>query len=256
MRIEVADGSVMIGDKYLLNRLNMYIQSGELVAAIGPNGAGKSTLLKTLTGEIAPAQGQVTLNSRLLRDYPLAELARFLAVLPQHTELHFPFTVEQVIGFGRIPHATGNTQDRMIAEEVMAALEITDLAARDFTTLSGGEKQRVQFARVLTQIWDNNEGGFLFLDEPTSSLDLSHQHMVLNIASQKSRQGVGVFLVVHDMNLAARYADRILLMKQGEIVQQGSPGEVLTEDALSMLFDVHIKVMDHPQGNYPLIINW
>jgi iron complex transport system ATP-binding protein len=256
MRIEVADGKVMIGGHCLLNRVNMWIQSGELVAAIGPNGAGKSTLMKTLSGEISSTAGQVRLDSKPLDGYPLAELAKFMAVLPQHTELHFPFTVEQVIGFGRIPHATGKTRDRKIAEQVMVTLEIRNLAKRDFTTLSGGEKQRVQFARVLTQIWETCEGGFLFLDEPTSSLDLSHQHMVLNTAWQKSRQGVGVFLVLHDMNLAARYADRILLMKQGEIVQQGSPADVLTEDALSRLFDVHIKVMDHPQGNYPLIVNW
>ncbi len=255
MKIEVTDGQVVINGSCLLNRVNVAVESGELVAAIGPNGAGKSTLLKTLSGELETEQGQVILNSRFLREYPLAELAKFLAVLPQHTELHFPFTVEQVIGFGRIPHGSGNAQDRQIVAQVMATLEITELARRDFTTLSGGEKQRVQFARVLTQIWDVT-GGFMFLDEPTSSLDLSHQHMVLKIARQKSRQGLGVFLVLHDMNLAARYADRILLMKQGEIVQQGSPGDVLTEEALSGLFDVHVKVLDHPQGNYPLIVNW
>jgi len=256
MKIQATELSVVINGKHLLKTVSMSLQPGELVAAIGPNGAGKSTLMKTLSGEVTASSGSVTLDATPIAQYPLSELARILAVLPQQSDLHFPFNVFQVIGFGRIPHQSGSQNDRLIVEEIMQSLQITELADRDYTTLSGGEKQRVQFARILSQNEGALEGGFLFLDEPTSSLDLSHQQTVLNIARQKSRQGQGVFLVLHDMNLAARYADRILLMKDGEVVKQGSPGDVLTETSLSELFEVNIKVMEHPQGQYPLIVNW
>jgi iron complex transport system ATP-binding protein len=256
MKIQASDLSVVINGKHLLKTICMSLQAGELVAAIGPNGAGKSTLMKALSGEVAASSGIVTLDSTPIAQYPLSELACVLAVLPQQSDLHFPFSVSQVIGFGRIPHQSGRQNDRLIVEEIMALLQITELADRDYTTLSGGEKQRVQFARILSQNEGALDGAFLFLDEPTSSLDLSHQRTVLNIARQKSRQGQGVFLVLHDMNLAARYADRILLMKAGTIVKQGSPVDVLTEASLSELFEVNIKVMEHPQGQYPLIINW
>ncbi len=256
MQINVRDVNVEIRNKLLLNDINLDLISGELLVAIGPNGAGKSTLLKVISGELGIDTGQVRLNELPVSSYRLKELSLMMAVLPQHTELHFPFEVQQVITFGRIPHASGNKRNREIVDEIMKLLEIRDLAHRDYTTLSGGEMQRVQLARVLSQIWDLAAPGFLLLDEPTSSLDLSYQHAVLSIVKELSKKGLGAFVVLHDMNLAARYADRIVLMNAGGIVHQGSPDEVLTGINLREVFGVNIKVLKHPEGDHPLVISW
>jgi len=256
MQIRVDDASVRIRNKLLLDGINLKLATGELLVAIGPNGAGKSTLLKVISGEVEVDQGDARLDESPISGYSLKALSMMMAVLPQHTELHFPFEVRQVIALGRIPHASGNKRNVEIVNEVMKLLEIVHLVHRDYTTLSGGEMQRVQFARVLCQIWDIASPGFLLLDEPTSSLDLSHQHAVLKLAKDMSRKGIGVFVVLHDMNLAARYADRIVLMNAGGIVQQGSPGEVLSESNLQGVFGVNIRVLRHPEGDYPLVISW
>lgn len=256
MQIRVRDAGVQIRSKPLLDGINLELLSGELLVAIGPNGAGKSTLLKVISGEIDVDQGWARLDEAPLSSYPLRDLSVILAVLPQHTELHFSFEVRQVIALGRIPHDSGNKRNIKIVNEIMELLEILHLARRDYTTLSGGEMQRVQFARALSQIWDISGPGFLLLDEPTSSLDLSHQHAVLRVAKDMSRRGIGVFVVLHDMNLAARYADRIVLMHAGGIVQQGSPEEVLTEQNLRGVFGVNIRVLRHPEGDHPLVISW
>jgi iron complex transport system ATP-binding protein len=256
MQIRVNDASVRIKNKPLLDGINLELISGELLVAIGPNGAGKSTLLKVISGEVEVDQGQARLDESPISSYSLQDLSMMMAVLPQHTELHFPFEVQQVIALGRIPHDSGNRRNAEIVDEVMQLLEIVHLARRDYTTLSGGEMQRVQFARALCQLWHISTQGFLLLDEPTSSLDLSHQHAVLSVAKDMSKKGIGVFVVLHDMNLAARYADRIVLMNAGGIVQQGSPGEVLTEGNLQAVFGVNIKVMSHPEGDHPLVISW
>lgn len=256
MQIRVCDASVHIRNKPLLDGINLEVVSGELLVAIGPNGAGKSTLLKVISGEVEVDKGWARLDEAPISSYSLKDLSVMLAVLPQHTELHFSFEVQQVIALGRIPHASGNRRNAEIVNEIMKLLEILHLARRDYTTLSGGEMQRVQFARALSQIWDISGPGFLLLDEPTSSLDLSHQHAVLRVAKDMSRKGIGVFVVLHDMNLAARYADRIVLMHAGRIVQQGSAEEVLTEQNLQEVFGVSIRVLTHPEGDHPLVVSW
>jgi len=256
MQISVTDVSVRVRTKRLLDGINLELVSGELLVAIGPNGAGKSTLLKVLSGELEVDDGDARLDDTPISSYSLKALAMMMAVLPQHTELQFPFEVRQVIALGRIPHSSGNRRNVEIVNEVMKLLEIVHLAHRDYTTLSGGEMQRVQFARALCQLWDISTPGFLLLDEPTSSLDLSHQHAVLKVAKDMSKAGMGVFVVLHDMNLAARYADRIVLMNAGGIVQQGSPGEVLSEPNLRDVFGVNIRVLTHPEGDHPLVISW
>jgi iron complex transport system ATP-binding protein len=256
MQIRVKDATVLVKRKSLLEGINVELQAGEVLVAIGPNGAGKSTLLKVISGEVEVDHGYASLNESPISSYSLKVLSGMMAVLPQQTELHFPFEVRQVIALGRIPHASGNKRNTKIVDEVMELLEIEHLAHRDYTTLSGGEMQRVQFARALCQVWDISCPGFLLLDEPTSSLDLSHQHAVLKVAKGMSRQGIGVFVVLHDMNLAARYADRIVLMNSGGIVQQGSPDEVLSEQNLQGVFGVNIRVLKHPEGDHPLVISW
>ncbi|MBL8376379.1 MAG: heme ABC transporter ATP-binding protein [Burkholderiales bacterium] len=247
----------------LVDAVSLSVAPGEVVAVAGPNGAGKSTLLRLMAGEIEAAQGDIVLNGRPLHRWRAQERARMLAVLPQESRLAFAFTGLEVALFGRYPHRAGvlAREDRQIA---MAALALTDaahLADRDFTTLSGGEKARVQLARVLAQLWTPCEMAgtrltrLLLLDEPTAALDLKHQHATLAAARRfaQAQGDVGVIAVLHDLNLAAQYADRVLLMRAGAVAAQGTPREVLTRNQVEEIFDIRVRVLRHPLGGTPLI---
>jgi iron complex transport system ATP-binding protein len=239
----------------VVKRISLTLRPGEFIAVLGPNGAGKSTLLKLLSGEWRPVAGQI-----FLRDVPLAswkprDRARTIAVLPQSSSLNSPFTALEIVCLGRTPHAA-SLSDETIAREALAAVEAAGLADRLYTKLSGGEQQRVQLARVLAQIWESPPHGerYLLLDEPTANLDLTHQHSALQLAHRMTSEGVGVFVVMHDLNLAARHADRILLLKEGEILAAGAPGEVLTPDLIQAAFSHSAAVISHPRLRIPLIV--
>ena len=213
MRLALADCHFRAGGAELLAGIDLDLSPGETVVAIGPNGAGKSTLLRMMCGEIAPLAGAVTLGARDLAAWPLAQLATCMGVLPQQSALAFPFRVEEVVALGRIPHASGRVRDAEIVAEVLARLDIGAIATRDYTTLSGGEQQRTQIARVMTQVWDVPES-ILLMDEPTAFLDLSHQYATLRLVRERAAAGAAAFLVLHDINLAAQFADRIVLMNR------------------------------------------
>lgn len=251
--------SLKVGGKSLLKGLSLRIEPGEVLAVVGPNGAGKSTLLKVLAGEKQADFGSLTLNDRELRDIPLSDLARFRAVLPQETQLSFPFKVEEVVAMGRSPHpASSRERNQAIVVEAMEEAEVSHLKGRDYTTLSGGERQRVQLARVLSQVWGsaNDQARYLLLDEPTSALDLSHQHSVLTTATRFARQnGMGVLAVLHDLNLAAYYADRVAVLKDGCLLCCGSPKEVLTPERIAEAFNLSTMVLQHPRyEDCPLVV--
>ncbi|MDG0968855.1 MAG: ATP-binding cassette domain-containing protein, partial [Porticoccaceae bacterium] len=161
----------------ILRNINLSISAGKVTAIVGPNGAGKSTLIKVLSGDILPTRGDVLLNDKKLDQWPSEQRAKIMSVLPQHSSLDFPFTASEVVSLGRIPHQTGIQKDSEIVREALHLVDASYLKSRFFTQMSGGEKQRVQLARVLAQIWEKEVYGeqFLVLDEPTASLDLSHQ---------------------------------------------------------------------------------
>jgi iron complex transport system ATP-binding protein len=240
----------------LLRNISLEVEAGKVTTIVGPNGAGKSSLLKVLTGEIPPTAGDVYLNSRLLNQWSLLEKAQMLAVLPQHTLLNFSFTADEVVGLGRIPHQTGSAKDVEIVAEALELVDASYLQRRFYTQMSGGEKQRVQLARVLAQIWQPSCLGeqFLVLDEPTSAFDLSHQKLTLDIVRQLAQKGVGVVMVVHDLNLAARCADNIVVIDGGVIAAQGSPEVVLTETLIDKVFGVKSIISEHPITKRPLVI--
>ncbi|MDB9842851.1 heme ABC transporter ATP-binding protein [Porticoccaceae bacterium] len=240
----------------LLRNISLEVQAGKVTAIVGPNGAGKSSLLKVLTGEMAPTKGEVRLNHRLLDEWPLLEKAQILGVLPQHTMLNFPFTANEVVGLGRIPHQTGLVKDRQIVSDALDLVDGSYLQKRFYTQMSGGEKQRVQLARVLAQIWQPSAIGeqFLVLDEPTSAFDLSHQKLTLDIVRQLAEKGVGVVMVLHDLNLAARCADNLVVFDGGVIAAQGTPEEVLTERLIDKVFGVKSIIAQHPVTKRPLVI--
>ena len=240
----------------LLRNISLEVEAGKVTAIVGPNGAGKSSLLKVLTGDMAPTRGQVQLNHRPLAHWPLLHRAQMLAVLPQHSLLNFPFTANEVVALGRIPHQTGVIKDAEIVAQALDLVDASYLQKRLYTQMSGGEKQRVQLARVLAQIWQPSDHGeqFLVLDEPTSAFDLSHQKLTLDIVRQLANRGVGVVMVLHDLNLAARCADNLVVFDGGVIVAQGQPEQVLTESLIAKVFGVKAIISQHPRTNRPLVI--
>jgi iron complex transport system ATP-binding protein len=256
--LEARDIAVTLGAKRLLDGVSLSLRGGEILALVGPNGAGKSTLLKVLSGEIAPSAGSVAMDGRPLAGWPALERARVRAVLAQDSTLAFPFTALEVALMGRYPFNTGHStrRDRAIAREALAYVDVAHLAQRLYPTLSGGERQRVQLARVLAQIWEPHAGPrCLLLDEPTSGLDLAHQQQALKGARRFAlEQGVAALVVLHDLNLAAQYAERIALLHQGRLVTCGSPREVLTAARLAEYFDVEAAILAHPRSGAPLVV--
>ncbi len=256
---EAKNISVEIGAKKILRNVSLQLKVGETVALLGANGAGKSTLLKTLCGDIKPNVGEIYLENRGLSEWNHYELARKRAVLSQHSTLDFPFTVTEVALLGRNPHVRGRESERdlKIVGEALQMVEAGHLANQSFPTLSGGERQRVHLARILAQIWEqpkDDSARYLLLDEPTASLDLAHQHLTLQTARKFARENTAVVCVLHDLNLAAQYADRILVLRDGEIFAAGSPREVLTTDTIRAVFDVEAIVTEHPYLDAPLVV--
>jgi iron complex transport system ATP-binding protein len=242
------------GSKLLLREVDLQLQAGEILGVLGPNGAGKSTLLEGLSGELKPAAGTVWLGGRLLADWPGALRARRLAVLPQSSGLSFAFRVADVVSMGRMPHATGHEQDAQIVMAALGAADASHLSERSYLELSGGERQRVHLARVLAQLWPGGCEQTLLLDEPTSMLDPLHQHRTLQAVRGFAERGGAVMVILHDLNLAARYCDRLLLLNDGVVHASGLPEEVLRAEPLREVFALDVLVQRHPERGHPLII--
>ncbi len=252
--VRVDNLRVLRGQDVVLDGISLALQPGEVLGVLGPNGAGKSTLLGALCGELAVQQGQVWLHDRPLADWPGPERARCLAVLPQASTLGFAFRVEEVVGMGRLPHDSGLARDGEIIEAALQAADALHLRGRSYLALSGGERQRVHLARVLAQLWPGEPGTTLLLDEPTSALDPLHQHVTLQAVRAFADRGAAVLVILHDLNLAARYCDRILLLQQGRAVALDTPGKVLRPDVLQTVFGLEVLVQAHPERGHPLII--
>lgn len=247
-----------ISDTWLVRNVDVKVMPGELMVILGPNGAGKSTLFKLLSGEWPASEGTVSLEGQDYPHWQANELARTRAILPQHSSLTFPFTVEEVVQMGRTPHATGAKRDAAIVAELIERCDLQHLRNRLYPWLSGGEKQRVQLARVLAQIWptehDRQSHKYLFLDEPNSGLDIAHQHSMLAIAKELTQRGYAVVVILHDLNLASAYADRVLMLDRGAMVGVGTVAEVFKQPLLQQVFAVDVKIIDHPERNTPWVI--
>jgi iron complex transport system ATP-binding protein len=246
--------SVHRDGKCVLDGVDLVIRPGEMLGVLGPNGAGKSTLLGALCGELKTAQGQLWLDDQPLSHWTGQQRARRLAVLPQSSTLSFAFSVEEVVAMGRLPHESGRQRDAEIIQASLQAADAAHLIDRSYLALSGGERQRVHLARVLAQLWPGEGGQTLLLDEPTSMLDPLHQHTTLQAVRAFVDRGGAVMVILHDLNLAARYCDRLLLLESGCTYALGTPGDVLVPDALRAVFGLEVLVQRHPERGHPLII--
>jgi iron complex transport system ATP-binding protein len=242
------EASVRIDGRWLLRDVSLDVYGGEIVALAGPNGAGKSTLLALLAGDIPPANGNVALDGRNLSDYRPRDLSLRRAVLPQQSVVQFAFTSREIVEMGRSPH--GSTAEDVLAVDcAMARTDSLGIAGRIYPTLSIGEQARVSLARVLAQ-----ETPVLLLDEPTAALDLRHQQMVMQVSRELAGEGAAIVVILHDLNLAAALADRIVLLRDGRIAAAGTPEETIQEPLLRSVFDCDLTVTTHPQSNRPLVL--
>jgi iron complex transport system ATP-binding protein len=245
------DVTIQRGARRLLDAVSLHVEPGQVHAILGPNGAGKSTLLGVLAGDLKADSGRVALDERDLARWSLTELARRRAVLPQQETLRFGFTAAEVVSLGRLPWNEADSEaQRRIVDEAMQATGVSALAAQRYPTLSGGERARVQLARVLAQLAsDNAEPRYLLLDEPTASLDLAHQYQCLRQMRRFAADGGGVLAVLHDPNQALAYADRVSLLQNGRLVASGAAAEVLSAERLSELYGIELGVHISDSGH-------
>ena len=253
--ISVQNVSHSAGKKLILDNVSFELQPGEMLAVIGANGAGKSTLLKLLCREIVTTSGNIYFNKKHVDLYSIKELAQLRSVLTQHNTVSILFTVKELVLMGRYPYFENHPSaaDIEIINKVMDETGITHLAGRDYNTLSGGEQQRVQLARVIAQIYDR-PNAILFLDEPTNGLDMLYQQQILQLARNMANRGYMVVSILHDINFAARYADQILILKNGKMIAFGPPLEVVSCENIHDAFNIKVKLIECEGFKCPLVI--
>lgn len=239
--------SYEINKRKLVNEITFNLFPGEMLAILGANGAGKSTLIRMLSGELKPSSGRILFNGALLSSVAPEKLARQRAVLNQKSNVNMDFLCGQIVMMGRYPHfkTKPGKKDDQIVEETLTACGVEHLKERPYFTLSGGEQQRVQLARVLAQVWDQH-GALILMDEPVTGMDLKYQQQTLAIMKALSRRNFMVISILHELNLAAQYADRILMLKNGRKWQDGTPAEVLKPKHIYSVFSVDTEVNIHP----------
>ena len=245
--------SYSVGDVSLLARASIAAYPGQLVVLIGPNGAGKSTMLNLLAGNLRPTGGTTTLNGVDASTAVPSELATIRSFLTQRARIDLPYSTRQVVEIGRFPHRRNpnNTRahDQAVVADAMARTETSWLAGRTYSTLSSGEQTLVSLARVLAQ-----DTPIVFLDEPTTALDVAHQERSMRLVRRMAHEGRTVLAVLHDLNAAAAYADQVVLMGDGRVVETGRPGQVLTALLLSEVYGHPLMVVDHPTRDCPLVL--
>ena len=242
MKLTVDKVSVSIASKKIIEEVSLQVSDNKFVGLIGPNGCGKSTLLKSISKILEPDMGIITLGNQNVLELSNKQLAKQLGVVGQFHQVNFDFSVRQMLLLGRSPHKgmmeRDNALDYEIVEKVLKQMDLQKLADRSFLSLSGGEKQRVVLGRTLVQ-----QPQFLVLDEPTNHLDIKHQ---LSILKTVSALPIGVLAALHDLNLASRFTDYLYAMKDGQIIKQGTPQEVITEDVISELYEVDCRTYTNP----------
>jgi len=244
MKIDVTGLNAVLGGSHILKDVTLGTNGNRFIGIIGPNGSGKSTLLKCIYRVLQPTEGEVALNGRALNSIPIRESAKMVSVVAQHNYYNFEFSVEEVVLMGRAPYKRAmerdNADDYRIVKESLAEVGMSDFAGRDFSTLSGGEQQRVILARALAQ-----QTPCLILDEPTNHLDIKYQLQLMDIVKSLNRTIVSA---IHDLNIAAMNCDWLYVMKGGVLIEQGRPGDILTEQLIRDVYEVDAEVFRDSKG--------
>ena len=251
MSLSLKSVSLKLDNRQILKDVSLEINEGEIVSVIGPNGAGKSTLLNVLTGDISPDSGDIIYDNKQLNKISIQERAFTRSVMSQMQTLVFNFNVKDVIEMGWLQRGNSDFSSNfsMAFEAVTTECNVHNLVHRKFNSLSGGEQRRVHFARTLLQLWrpsQSNDPRYLLLDEPTANLDLSSEMLLMNILKARASSNIGILIILHDLNLASHFADKIAIMKDSEIKAFGKPEEIMTDDFLTSIYEVPIKVKYDP----------
>ncbi|GGA75740.1 hemin import ATP-binding protein HmuV [Pseudoclavibacter endophyticus] len=249
--LTVRGATVEFGERRVLDGVDLDIRAGEVLALVGPNGAGKSTLINVITADVDIVRGSVELDGLASYAWTNTELAMRRAVLLQHVDIAFPFTVEEVVDMGRAPWrgTSDSDRDELIARGAMRRTDIERFADRHYPSLSGGERARAALARVLAQT-----SSVMLLDEPTAAMDIKHQELVLSLTRDYAATGCAVVIIVHNLDLAAAYADRIALLSDGRIVADGAPTEVLTSERIGEVYDHPVQILEDPITGAPIVV--
>lgn len=244
-----------IDNQTLLNNVSVEFKPGEFTVIMGQNGAGKSTLLRILAGSTKATEGEVLLFEKRIETYKKIELARIRAVLSQNYEISFPVSISDIVMMGRYPYFKSDPtgKDYEITDKALTMMGIYDLKNRNYDTLSGGEAQKVQMARVLSQIWDHNKDNtkILFLDEPVSQLDIQYQYFLLQVAKNFTKENIMVIAILHDLNLALNYADKIIFLKKGSLLKTINSIQDINKETVNKVFDIEMENIQNPFSNKP-----
>lgn len=240
---------------HILDGVDVHLEYGEFLAIVGPNGAGKSSLLSVLANEVK-SKHQILFKDKNISNWQVQELSKHKAKFSQHNSNDIPLDVKDVVMMGRYPYfdAQPGQEDHEAMNNMMYETDVFHLKDREYNTLSGGEKQRVHLSRVMAQLQNDIAHKLVFLDEPLNNLDIKHQYKTLEIIKSFTKKANSAIVVLHDLNLAAQFADKILLMKSGKVSAYGTPTEVFTAENISKAYNFPCTICDHPITNNPMII--
>ncbi|MXS71874.1 heme ABC transporter ATP-binding protein [Flavobacteriaceae bacterium W22] len=243
-------------DFHILDAVNVSVEYGEFLAIVGPNGAGKSSLLSILANEVKTEKEKILFKNTPISDWNVRELSKHKSKFSQHNAVEIPLPVKDVVMMGRYPYfdAQPHQEDYEATKLLMQETEISHLQERDYNSLSGGEKQRVHISRVMAQLKNEIKHKLVFLDEPLNNLDIKYQYKTLEIIKKFTQKANSAIVVLHDLNLAAQFADKILLMKSGKVAKYGTPKEVFTSENISYAYNFPCTICPHPVNANPMII--
>lgn len=247
--VRAQDVTFCVDGRELVSGISFSLRHGEVVALVGPNGAGKSTMLSLLAGDVAPTRGAVEIVGTEVRSWKSGPLARRRSVMLQHNSANFAFSVEEAVHMGRLPWDVDVDRDDRLVAESIADSDLCGFEDRDITTLSGGEAARVSYARTRVQTTP-----IIFLDEPTAALDLRHQESLLRSVRRLRDEGAAVIVVLHDLNLALRYADRVLVFGDGRLVADGPPGQALSEELVEAVYGQRVRRLEAEGIDTPILV--
>mgnify|MGYP001409243044 FL=1 len=254
--LEIKSIFFKIKEKLILNDISLDVKSGDMVSIIGPNGSGKTTMLKAISNEVKISDGEIIFKKKNINNWDISELANEKSVLSQSSNLVFPFTVIDIVKMGRFPIKKKGSlvQENNLCEKILDIFDLTDYVNQNYITLSGGEKQRVQLARVVAQIWSEDYSEkILLLDEPTSYLDIKHQYLLFNFLKTLNDKGLTIMMVLHDLNHAISNSNKVAVLKNSQLISYGDTKKVITENLINKVFEIDLKLINYEGNDVPII---